>query len=77
MLPCVCLCLCVYQLLTLTLRLSLGVEDLSRVWDRRLLGTVGIPEDSKATAPPLKTRKTPAQQQVFNTRYIPSILHQK
>lgn len=49
------MCVFVYQLLTLTLRLSLGVEDLSRVCERRLLGTVGIPEDSKATAPPLKT----------------------
>lgn len=45
----------VCQLLTLTLRLSLQIEDLSEVWGgRRLLGTVGNPEDSNATAPLLK-----------------------
>ncbi len=54
---CMCACVCAYQSLTLTLRLSLTVDDLSGVWERRLLGTVGIPEDSKATALLLKTGK--------------------
>lgn len=67
---CVRACVCVHQLLTLTLRVSLHEDDVSGVWERRLLGTVDIPEDSNTTAPSLQTSKNQLSARISATQDI-------